>query len=91
MHPDEFRPKSMDFEGHGVLIVAKETVNDETPLCLGLGSTGNAMRLTPCFHDYIVPSLSEDWETGAVIKEETQLHLRWQVAPCTSDGDLKRT
>ena len=81
----------MDFEGHGVLIVAKETVNDETPLCLGLGSTGNAMRLTPCFHDYIVPSLSEDWETGAVIKEETQLHLRWQVAPCTSDGDLKRT
>ena len=25
------------FEGHGVLIVAKKTVHDNIPLCLGLG------------------------------------------------------
>ena len=29
------------FEGNGVLIVARETVNETTPLCLGLGDTQN--------------------------------------------------
>lgn len=29
------------FEGHGVLIVAKETLHDKGPLCLGLGETRN--------------------------------------------------
>jgi hypothetical protein len=34
----------LSFEGHGVLIVAKETVNDTKPLCLGLGETQNKVR-----------------------------------------------
>jgi hypothetical protein len=29
------------FVGHGVMIVAKETINDNVPLCLGLGPTAN--------------------------------------------------
>jgi hypothetical protein len=29
------------FAGHGVLIVAKDTVTDNTPLCLGLGPAAN--------------------------------------------------
>ena len=29
------------FEGHGVLIVARETVYDKIPLCLGLGESKN--------------------------------------------------
>ena len=29
------------FVGHGVMIVAKETVNDKVPLCLGLGPSAN--------------------------------------------------
>ena len=40
------RKSAMDFEGHGVLIVAKATVSDSTPLCLGLGSTYNKVRKT---------------------------------------------
>ena len=35
------KPKvDMSLEGHGTLIVAKETVNTSYPLCLGLGLTG---------------------------------------------------
>ncbi|GKY92373.1 hypothetical protein MPSEU_000208200 [Mayamaea pseudoterrestris] len=80
----------VNFAGHGVLIVAKETVNDAVPLCLGLGSTGNRPKLVPCFHDAVIPSLEEEWETGAVILEETPWHNRWSVGPCTSDGSLER-
>ena len=29
------------FVGHGVMIVAKETISDKVPLCLGLGPTAN--------------------------------------------------
>jgi hypothetical protein len=32
------------FEGEGILIVAKETVKDEQPLCLGLGPSKNKVR-----------------------------------------------
>ena len=32
------------FEGHGVLLVAEDTAHDPTPLCLGLGPTGNKVR-----------------------------------------------
>jgi len=74
-----------------VLIVAKETVREAMPLCLGLGATGNAIVLTPCFYEWVVPSLGEAWETGGVIVEETPLHTRWQVGPCTSDGRVERT
>ena len=31
----------LSFEGHGVLIVAQETVDDEIPLCMGLGNAKN--------------------------------------------------
>jgi len=34
------------FEGEGVLIVAKETLKDQQPLCLGLGPTKNKVRLS---------------------------------------------
>ncbi len=37
------QPSTVDtsFEGYGSLIVAKETIHDHNPLCLGLGSKGN--------------------------------------------------
>lgn len=85
-----FQQKGLGFEGHGVLIVAKDTVQDEVPLCLGLGDTGNKLKLVPCFYEEVVPSLADEWETGAVILEETQWHNRWQVGPCTSDGAVQR-
>lgn len=88
---DIVKAQSIDFEGNGVLIVAKETVNDTTPLCLGLGESGNAMLLTPCFHKWVPRTLGEDWETGGVVLEETPLHVRWEVGPCTSDGHAERT
>jgi len=37
------------FEGHGALIVAKETVNTRTPLCMGLGPNGlKVSNLSKC-------------------------------------------
>jgi hypothetical protein len=81
----------LDFEGHGVLIVAKETVNDKMPLCLGLGATGNMLQLVPCFEDWVPETLSPHWATGAVIIEETLPHNRWEIGPCTSDGIVQRS
>lgn len=110
-----------EFQGEGVLIVAKETVGDEVPLCLGLGPmTGNKVSwcafgyclllfiwypsshliyvislhqqvlLRPCFKDDVPASLSPKWESGAVIVEETNGFNRWDIGPCSSDGELKR-
>lgn len=41
--PGEDEPLGLNhtFAGHGVLIVAKSTVNDKVPLCLGLGPSAN--------------------------------------------------
>jgi len=64
------------FAGHGVLIVAKETLHDKVPLCLGLGPEHNKLRLVPCFHDWVPETLAAGWETGAVITQETILHSR---------------
>ena len=80
----------MEFEGHGVLIVAKATVSSPMPLCMGLGPTGNYAKLVPCFYEGVPPSLAEGWETGAVVMEECPFHNRWQLGPCTSDGNLER-
>jgi hypothetical protein len=80
-----------DFEGHGALIVAKETVSPgHMPLCLGLGPTRNKVRLVPCFYDWVIPTLADGWETGAVIEDETLPHNRWRLGPCSSDGTLTR-
>lgn len=87
---DVARGKSINFEGHGVLIVANETAYDPMPLCLGLGPTGNQVLLTPCFHDWVPPTLGDHWETGGVILEETLPHTRWEIGPCTSDGTVER-
>jgi len=85
------KPKvDMSLEGHGALIVAKETVNTSYPLCLGLGKGGNQVRLVPCFQDEVVPTLAKGWETGGVIIEEVRNHTRWNIGPCSSDGNLKR-
>jgi hypothetical protein len=72
------------------MIVAKDTVHDEVPLCLGLGETGNAVKLVPCFYEDVLPSLVKDWATGAVISDEVMLQNRWEVGPCTSDGHVER-
>ena len=80
----------MEFEGQGVLIVAKETVNDKTPLCMALGESSNEIQLVPCFYEGVVSNLLEKWETGAVVQGETLLHNRWEMSPCTSDGALER-
>jgi hypothetical protein len=80
----------LSFEGHGVLIVAKDTILNEEPLCLGIGDTGNKLKLVPCFRSWVRQTLAEGWETGAVILDETRPHNRWEVGPCTSDGHIKR-
>ena len=81
---------NMQLEGHGTLIVATETMNTSDPLCLGLGPTFSSVRLVPCFHDEVPPTLAANWETGAVILEEVQDHTRWSIGPCSSNGDLER-
>lgn len=91
---DDDEPKrkpSTEFEGHGVMIVAKDTVNDTMPLCLGLGPSRNKARLVPCFQDHVPLTLIEGWETGAVIEQEVLAHNRWNIGPCSSDGDLQRS
>ena len=83
-------PVDTSFEGEGVLIVAKETLNDAEPLCLGLGMTKNRVRLFPCFREGVAATLAPTWETGAVIIEETVPHNRWEIGPCSSDGNFER-
>ena len=83
-------PVDTSFEGEGVLIVAKETLNDAEPLCLGLGMTKNRVRLFPCFREGVAATLAPTWETGAVIIEETVPHNRWEIGPCSSDGNIER-
>jgi hypothetical protein len=88
---DESKPTvSTDFEGHGVLIVAKDTVKDHMPLCLGLGPSRNKARLVPCFEDFVPATLVEGWETGAVVEHEVLPNNRWNIGPCSSDGGLQR-
>lgn len=72
-----------------MLIVAKETVNNNVPLCMGLGEEGNKARLRPCFKDDVPEMLSLSWEAGAIIIEEICPN-RWDIGPCSSDGELKR-
>jgi hypothetical protein len=80
-----------EFEGEGVMLVAKETVSDEVPLCLGLTRHGaNRVHLLPCFKEDVPPTLDPDWYTGAVIIEEIEHYNRWDLGPCSSDGELKR-
>ena len=82
--------ENMRLEGHGTLIVATETINSSMPLCLGLGENFNKVRLVPCFHEEVVPTLANNWETGAVILDEVQSHTRWSIGPCSSNGSLQR-
>ena len=82
--------KNMELEGYGTLIVATETLHTSDPLCLGLGPRFSSLRLVPCFHDDVVPTLAANWETGAVVVDEVQDHTRWSIGPCSSNGDLER-
>eukprot|EP00985_Skeletonema_marinoi_P008121 scaffold3619_cov97-Skeletonema_marinoi.AAC.6 len=83
--------ESWEFQGEGVMLVAKETVLDEIPLCLGLSRDGaNRVHLLPCFKEDVPPTLSPDWYTGAVIIEEIEHYSRWDIGPCSSDGELHR-
>ena len=79
-----------EFQGEGVLMVAKETLLDDVPLCMGLAKDGNKVLLQPCFKDDVPSSLSAQWEEGAVIIEEVDGLNRWDIGPCSSDGELKR-
>lgn len=64
---------------------------DDVPLCLGLKRDGaNRVYLTPCFKEDVPPTLSSDWYTGAVIIEEIEHFNRWDIGPCSSDGELRR-
>jgi hypothetical protein len=91
MDPDKASAlKKVDFEGHGVLIVARDTVSDDVPLCLSIGATGNKVELLPCFAKWVPATLSPNWESGAVVLRETVHHTRWEVGPCTSDGQVAR-
>lgn len=83
--------ESWEFQGEGVMLVAKETVLDTVPLCLGLSKNGaNRVYLLPCFKEDVPPTLSPDWYTGAVIIEEIDNFARWDIGPCSSDGALYR-
>ncbi|CAJ1952496.1 unnamed protein product [Cylindrotheca closterium] len=86
--PALHNPLALD--GHGVLFVAKETISSENPLCMGLGEERNKVRLVPCFYEDVPPTLASNWETGAVILDETVPHNRWEIGPCSSDGDLRK-
>mmetsp|Transcript_18224 Transcript_18224/g.32102 ORF Transcript_18224/g.32102 Transcript_18224/m.32102 type:complete len:349 (-) Transcript_18224:53-1099(-) len=79
-----------EFQGEGVLMVAKETLLDDVPLCMGLAKDGNQVLLQPCFKDDVPSALSAQWEEGAVIIEEIDGLNRWDIGPCSSDGELKR-
>jgi hypothetical protein len=79
-----------EFQGEGVMIVAKETTRDTMPLCMGLGEDTNQVLLQPCFKEDVPPTLSSGWEVGAVIIEEIDGYNRWDIGPCSSDGELKR-
>lgn len=81
---------NLRLDGHGTLFVAKSTVNSTMPLCLGLGETQNKVRLVPCFEEWVPDTLAPNWHTGAVILEETIPHNRWEIGPCSSDGNLRR-
>lgn len=81
---------NLRLDGHGTLFVAKATINSSMPLCLGLGETQNKVRLVPCFEDWVPRTLAPNWYVGAVIPDETLPHNRWEIGPCSSDGDLKR-
>lgn len=85
-----FEMKNVEFEGHGVLIVAKDTVSDPEPLCLALGDEGNKAELLPCFQSWVPATLATDWESGAVVLHEVKRHTRWKVGPCTTDGHVER-
>lgn len=85
-----FEMRNIEFAGHGVLIVAKDTVSDAEPLCLALGDSGNKIKLLPCFEPWVPPTLAPEWETGAVVLSEVKLHTRWKVGPCTTDGHVER-
>jgi len=91
---DDMRNQEKDvkymFDDLGVLIVAKDTVNDDTPLCLGLGESKNIVRLIPCFRENIAETLALSWETGAVVEWEANLHSRWSLGPCSFDGSISR-
>ena len=79
-----------EFQGEGVMIVAKETIRDTMPLCMGLDEDSNQVLLQPCFKEDVPPTLSAGWEEGAVIIEEIDGYNRWDIGPCSSDGELKR-
>ncbi len=49
------------------------------------------MKLVSCFHDQVLGTLANDWATGAVIEEEVLQNNQWEVGPCSSDGELKRS
>jgi hypothetical protein len=85
-----FAMNRIDFEGHGVLIVAKDTVSDPDPLCLAIGPSGNKVELLPCFESWVPATLAPQWESGAVVLSETKPHTRWSVGPCTTDGSAQR-
>ena len=89
VHPKDAKTtKMLNFEGHGTLIVAKGTVNSSVPLCLAIPETGNKVSLLPCFEEWVPQTLADQWETGAVVLRETVPHTRWEVGPCTSDGEI---
>ncbi|KAL7572055.1 hypothetical protein ACA910_001705 [Epithemia clementina (nom. ined.)] len=82
------RGRKIEFAGHGTLIVAKDTVDDSVPLCLG--ASGDYVFLTACFHQWVLQKLSDAWETGTVVLEDTRAQNQWEFNPCsTTDGDVK--
>ena len=95
-HPEQGiqlrRRHAVEFEGEGVLLVAKSTVQPNAmPQCLGLGDVGNVVQLVPCFYPWVPSNLLPRWETGAVITAEVRPHNKWEWSPCTSThGRLER-
>mmetsp|Transcript_76 Transcript_76/g.107 ORF Transcript_76/g.107 Transcript_76/m.107 type:complete len:596 (+) Transcript_76:230-2017(+) len=75
---------------HGLIIVEKQSIDSSMPICLGTGASGNFVKLLPCFHEEVVPTLEDNWFTGAVIEEETptENNIIWSIGRCSTFGDL---
>jgi len=92
LRQDDAPRAHLSFEGNGAMIVAKETVNDKVPLCLGLSPDVNStmMHLQPCFHKTTTFTSNNGWYERGVDMKGVQSNNRFEVGRCSSDGGISR-
>lgn len=93
---DETIPRAdLSFEGYGAMIVAKDTLHADMPLCLALGPKGNSsiIHLMPCFHRQHEAiektSLEDGWYQRPIKLDDTVPRKnRFKIGKCSVDGNL---